>query len=913
MNGIVDWFVTTLNAITDFLQSILGTDGPAFALIGAIGDSALAAFIPTLFLALFVLTINIVLRRKLTATQKCWLWMLVLLRMLVPAGPQSALSLSTAGEWIASLQPPPAAAENIVITPDFDAPLETWIETNGFRVPPNRIDPPFRRSWNDFGIQLLSPFFLVALFGIPIWTVYSHWRFVRRVSRLSPSTDARLIAIWNSCRAEGRVAAHIPIILTDTVPQPAILGFTQPLLLLPTSSSALTDDQLRMVMLHELAHVKRWDVLANWCLLFVRTFCWWNPVYWLADARYRSLREQACDAFVLSKLPSNLRRAYGELLISLADAGSQPRSRMLLPATLLGLWPTRLRTLALRTRLQALPHAAAGTSTWQRCVAIVLIGLIGWAGFTSAQEVVDQKSLGEAEKVLQWQALDDQPIPTWPATEVQPVEVGGAGTHNGEFNYVITYDLRSALDEITLRRKFRSDAFRIVNAQLRNLQVVVNVSLPAIDVVDLNGLQPEPTSNGFIATWHGEDLILKASREVHDKFASMVKEWRVSGDAGLLDEAKSNAVNIDSPPESTRRIESPILRNSGSSERGFTEYLKSANERFIKETYQLKDAIDGIARWTENRDRAYFIVSGRLSAEQVSERSEILADPVAEEADRKKSEAKREAYYVWDGDELTVFAPRKTHTKLNKIINGWTLGGDATIQLEVAWLRHRPHEYLPHLGNISELNAVQAKTALGKIEVVEDAVEGKPAVASEPAFSAFTSMKGKLLKPEEYVRFIQALPKTPENGFGGSQFLNGDGAYVSTMWKFPYCVGVRSNIRGTDRVHNDEVVTMHGNLESQVVEVRRGIQFSSRCWLMPDRESIQLSGAVEIDEVLEVSEQVRPNQSETFTLQIPTVHRRVINIARAVPVGQTLILLLPEYDRRDKVTAVALTARFLPQ
>ena len=74
-----------------------------------------------------------------------------------------------------------------------------------------------------------------------------------------------------------------------------------------------------MIMLHELAHVRRRDTAINWLLVFVRAAHWWNPVFWLSAARFSTLREQACDAFVMRRLDQPRPRQYGELLLALAQ------------------------------------------------------------------------------------------------------------------------------------------------------------------------------------------------------------------------------------------------------------------------------------------------------------------------------------------------------------------------------------------------------------------------------------------------------------------------------------------------------------------------------------------------------------------------------------------------------------------
>jgi hypothetical protein len=95
--------------------------------------------------------------------------------------------------------------------------------------------------------------------------------------------------------------------------------------LLPESAAGKLDDgELRMVFLHELAHVKRADILWNWVMIFASSLHWFNPLVWLALRRLRADRELACDAMVMSRLGANERAVYGNTLIKLLDDSSGP-------------------------------------------------------------------------------------------------------------------------------------------------------------------------------------------------------------------------------------------------------------------------------------------------------------------------------------------------------------------------------------------------------------------------------------------------------------------------------------------------------------------------------------------------------------------------------------------------------------
>ena len=75
--------------------------------------------------------------------------------------------------------------------------------------------------------------------------------------------------------------------------------------------------QLRAVLLHELAHVKRGDVSVNHAQTLLQIFYWWHPLLWLANAHIRRVREQAVDETVRVQLGSE-GESYASTLLEVA-------------------------------------------------------------------------------------------------------------------------------------------------------------------------------------------------------------------------------------------------------------------------------------------------------------------------------------------------------------------------------------------------------------------------------------------------------------------------------------------------------------------------------------------------------------------------------------------------------------------
>lgn len=80
---------------------------------------------------------------------------------------------------------------------------------------------------------------------------------------------------------------------------PMTWGIFRPVILLPGEADGWDDERRRVVLAHELAHVRRWDALTQWIAHLALAVYWFNPLVWVAVRRLRAEREHACDDAVL--------------------------------------------------------------------------------------------------------------------------------------------------------------------------------------------------------------------------------------------------------------------------------------------------------------------------------------------------------------------------------------------------------------------------------------------------------------------------------------------------------------------------------------------------------------------------------------------------------------------------------------
>ena len=93
---------------------------------------------------------------------------------------------------------------------------------------------------------------------------------------------------------------EVKIYLSELIKTPSTIGFFKPLILIPLASlHHLTTDQMEAVIVHELAHIKRFDYLFNLFLALIETILFFNPFTILISNYIKQERENCCDDWVL--------------------------------------------------------------------------------------------------------------------------------------------------------------------------------------------------------------------------------------------------------------------------------------------------------------------------------------------------------------------------------------------------------------------------------------------------------------------------------------------------------------------------------------------------------------------------------------------------------------------------------------
>ncbi len=203
----------------------------------------------------------------------------------LPADPPGILQPRSSGRVFDAA----ATGDAAIPAPEVLSAVASSAPVSASRTP--RVEPPTLSQ------ALLTGWFVVAMLLV-LRVVVAHVQARRVLAACTDAPDALERAV-SSVAAELGVAAP-PVRVASTGTMPAVIGLLRPSIMLPAEAASWTAERLRVVLLHECAHVRRRDALLQLISSVATAAYWWHPLTWLAAQRIVRERELACDDLVIA-------------------------------------------------------------------------------------------------------------------------------------------------------------------------------------------------------------------------------------------------------------------------------------------------------------------------------------------------------------------------------------------------------------------------------------------------------------------------------------------------------------------------------------------------------------------------------------------------------------------------------------
>lgn len=284
-----------------------------------------------------ILLVKSILKNKLSAKWHYLIWMILIVKLILPFGPESKIS-------IFNILPNETSTQNFIIN------TGTQVNTSNTELNYENADKELNKNVNNnFSNQSNSQEILngnnsytentnnnvnnkasnifkfipyiwaivsinILAFSIIVYTILNI-----RLSKNNIQPSDKLKEIFTIAKGKIKTGHKVKIVINKYISTPALSGVLKPKILLPTNMTNLSDKELEYVFLHELSHYKRKDIFINYILLVLQAIHWFNPVIWYLLKKVREDIEFATDEKVLKILEEKEYKDYAKSILSVLE------------------------------------------------------------------------------------------------------------------------------------------------------------------------------------------------------------------------------------------------------------------------------------------------------------------------------------------------------------------------------------------------------------------------------------------------------------------------------------------------------------------------------------------------------------------------------------------------------------------
>lgn len=248
--------------------------------------------------------------KRLPARWQYCVWITLLISMvfpaynLIPKKEAQKLSIVPQNQTVqTTVQPHEETHPDTVVT--YDTPIE-YREVN--------ISPKISIRLFDLIAYIWGAGVLIFLLVV----IISYFRFLCRKSKNSVKISDN--KIFSEVKKELKIKKHIRLKASSDIGSPILVGILFPTVYIPCRE--IPDDNMRMVLLHELTHYKRKDLLIKWFAILVNAVHWFNPLCYLACANLSEACEVSCDISVTKNMSEDEQKLYMQTILNLATERS---------------------------------------------------------------------------------------------------------------------------------------------------------------------------------------------------------------------------------------------------------------------------------------------------------------------------------------------------------------------------------------------------------------------------------------------------------------------------------------------------------------------------------------------------------------------------------------------------------------
>lgn len=273
------------------------------------------------FVALVILIIRFIFKSKIGVKGNYLIWLILILRLLMPYTPKSQISFFNLFNHNYSINQAVNGSE---------------VKSNNKTVQPNvptsslNANNKLKNNISDTGtnkyIKTAAFIWISVAAVLVLRTIFVVILFSYKLNSYREIRDVNILDMMRDCKNKLKTKKNIRIYKTSLVKVPSIFGIFKPKLLLPMNlDKQIKPDELKHIIFHEIGHVKRKDIEVSCIVTIIQIIHWFNPVLWYSFYKMSIDREIACDALAISALGENQNSNYGMTILKFVRKSKMAR------------------------------------------------------------------------------------------------------------------------------------------------------------------------------------------------------------------------------------------------------------------------------------------------------------------------------------------------------------------------------------------------------------------------------------------------------------------------------------------------------------------------------------------------------------------------------------------------------------
>src|SRR5579872_3383106 len=227
-------------------------------------------------------------------------------------------------------------------------------------------------------------FIWVAIAGVLLLRVGAGLIQLRTLRKSCTAIDpATLHPLLQSTLQEFQSVRRVTLCHSDRLQVPTAIGFVKPMVVIPSwALHELSNTELNSILIHELAHLRRFDDWTNLAQQILKALLFFHPVVWWIESHLALEREMACDDAVLAATGNP--HSYAQCLVSIAEKTFLRRGLALAHAIV-----NRMRQTSLRVSRILDANHSSETRIWKPALySVAAAFVVSLVSFSHAPELV---------------------------------------------------------------------------------------------------------------------------------------------------------------------------------------------------------------------------------------------------------------------------------------------------------------------------------------------------------------------------------------------------------------------------------------------------------------------------------------------------------------------------------------------